>query len=69
MSAPSLSAPLATEPSGSAAPVPFLHAVEGASRAEIQALQRERLARTLHHVYENVPFYRAKFDAAGVHPR
>ena len=69
MSAPSLSTPLATEPSGSAAPVPFLHAVEGASRAEIQALQRERLARTLHHVYENVPFYRAKFDAAGVHPR
>ena len=62
-----MSATLAA-PSGTATG-PFLHEVEGASRAEIQALQRERLARTLHHVYENVPFYRAKFDAAGVHPR
>ena len=74
MSATSLSAAAtsstpAAEPPGSAAPGPFLHAVEGASRAEIQALQRERLAQTLRHVYENVPFYRAKFDAAGVHPR
>ena len=31
-------------------------------------LQRERLAWTLRHAYENVPHYKAKFDAAGVHP-
>ena len=45
-----------------------LHAVEHASRDEIAALQTERLKDTLHRVYENVPYYRAKFDAAGVHP-
>ncbi|MBV5271266.1 MAG: phenylacetate--CoA ligase, partial [Afipia sp.] len=33
-----------------------------------RALQRERLAWTLHHAYDNVPHYRAKFDAAGVRP-
>ncbi len=44
------------------------HAIETASRDEIAALQTERLAWTLHHVYANVPHYRAKFDAAGVHP-
>jgi phenylacetate-CoA ligase len=41
---------------------------EVASRDEIRALQRERLAWTLHHAYDNVPHYRAKFDAAGVRP-
>jgi phenylacetate-CoA ligase len=41
---------------------------EVASRDEIRALQRERLAWTLRHAYDNVPHYRAKFDAAGVHP-
>ncbi|CAN5144793.1 phenylacetate--CoA ligase [soil metagenome] len=41
---------------------------EVASREEIRALQRERLAWTLRHAYNNVPHYRAKFDAAGVHP-
>lgn len=46
-----------------------LHAIENASRDEISALQVERLRWTLNHVYENVPHYRAKFDAAGVHPR
>ena len=45
-----------------------LHAIETASRDEIAALQSERLKWTLFHVYENVPHYRAKFDAAGVHP-
>ena len=35
---------------------------------ELAALQFERLKWTLQHAYRNVPFYRAKFDAAGVHP-
>ncbi len=41
---------------------------ETASRDDIRALQRERLAWTLRHAYDNVPHYRAKFDAAGVRP-
>lgn len=48
---------------------PFgLDPIETASRDEIEALQTERLKRTLHKVYENVPAYRKKFDAAGVSP-
>src|SRR3954453_3527958 len=42
--------------------------IETASRDEIAALQRERIASTLHHAYTNVPHYKAAFDAAGVHP-
>ncbi|MBV8913222.1 MAG: phenylacetate--CoA ligase [Acetobacteraceae bacterium] len=42
--------------------------VERVSRDELQALQRERLAWSLRHVYENVPYYRAAFDRTGVHP-
>src|SRR5918995_5328782 len=45
-----------------------LEPIEMASRAEIAALQREGLKWTLRHVYENVPHYRRKFDAAGVGP-
>ncbi len=45
-----------------------LDPIEVASRDEIEALQLERLKWSLAHAYENVPFYRAKFDAAGVHP-
>lgn len=45
-----------------------LHAIETASRDEIAALQIERLKWTLHHVYTNVPHYKARFDAAGVRP-
>jgi phenylacetate-CoA ligase len=41
---------------------------ELASRDELRAWQRERLAWTLRHAYENVPHHRAKFDAAHVHP-
>jgi phenylacetate-CoA ligase len=41
---------------------------ETASRDEIQALQRGRLAWSLRHAYDNVPHHRAKFDAAGVRP-
>jgi phenylacetate-CoA ligase len=48
---------------------PFgLEAIETASRDEIAALQTDRLKRTLANVYENVPAYRKKFDAAGVTP-
>lgn len=39
-----------------------------ASQDEIQALQLKRLQWTLRHAYQNVPMYRTKFDAAGVHP-
>ncbi|HKS47470.1 MAG TPA: phenylacetate--CoA ligase PaaK [Amycolatopsis sp.] len=35
---------------------------------ELRALQLERLQWTLRHAYENVPFYRRKFDEAGVRP-
>ncbi|NVO13101.1 MAG: phenylacetate--CoA ligase [Rhodoplanes sp.] len=45
-----------------------LDAAERATRDAIQALQRERLAWSLRHAYENVPFYRKTFDEAGVHP-
>jgi phenylacetate-CoA ligase len=45
-----------------------LDAIEIASRDEISALQLERLKWSLRHAYDNVPFYRASFDAAGVHP-
>ena len=42
--------------------------IERASRDEIQALQLQRLKWSLKHAYDNVPHYRAKFDAAGVRP-
>ncbi|HEV7654627.1 MAG TPA: phenylacetate--CoA ligase PaaK [Mycobacteriales bacterium] len=35
---------------------------------ELRALQLDRLRTTLRHVYDDVPHYRAAFDAAGVHP-
>jgi phenylacetate-CoA ligase len=45
-----------------------LDPIETASRDELQALQLARLKATLAHAYNNVPHYRASFDAAGVHP-
>ncbi len=45
-----------------------LDAIETASRDELQALQLERLRWSLRHAYDNVPHYRAAFDAKGVHP-
>ncbi|MEM9797832.1 MAG: phenylacetate--CoA ligase PaaK [Pseudomonadota bacterium] len=45
-----------------------LDPIELASRDEIAALQLDRLRWSLRHAYENVPLYRAKFDAAGVGP-
>ncbi|PKW17376.1 phenylacetate--CoA ligase PaaK [Saccharopolyspora spinosa] len=45
-----------------------LDPAERYSADELAAVQLERLQRTLHHAYENVPLYRSKFDAAGVRP-
>jgi phenylacetate-CoA ligase len=42
--------------------------IETAPRAELRDLQSERLRETVEHVYENVPFYREQFEAAGVSP-
>ena len=42
--------------------------IETASRETIVSLQNERLVATVKRVYENVPFYRAKMDEAGVKP-
>jgi phenylacetate-CoA ligase len=43
-----------------------LDATERMGVDELRALQLERLRWTLRHAYENVPHYRAAFDAAGV---
>nr|MDJ0857736.1 AMP-binding protein [Dinoroseobacter sp.] len=45
-----------------------LDPIEIASRDEITALQTDRLKWSIRHAYENVPFYRQAFDAAGLHP-
>jgi len=45
-----------------------LDPIEVASRDEIGALQLKRLQSVLRHVYDNVPHYWRKFDAAGVDP-
>ncbi len=45
-----------------------LDPIEIASRDEISALQLERMRWSLSHAYDNVPFYRQSFEAAGVHP-
>lgn len=45
-----------------------LDPIEIASRDEITALQLERLKWSVRHAYDNVPFYKNSFDAAGVHP-
>jgi phenylacetate-CoA ligase len=45
-----------------------LEPIETASRDEITTLQLQRLRWTLRHAYDNVPFYRRRFDEAGVHP-
>ena len=45
-----------------------LEPIEKASRDELQALQLRRMKWSLQHVYDNVPHYRKKYDAAGVHP-
>ncbi len=45
-----------------------LDPIEIASRDEIEALQIKRLKWSLLHAYQNVPMYKSRFDAAGVHP-
>ncbi len=45
-----------------------LDPIEYASRDEIQALQLQRLQTTLKRAYDNVPHYRAAFDAADLRP-
>jgi phenylacetate-CoA ligase len=45
-----------------------LEPIERASRDELAALQLERLRRSLRHAYESVPFYRTRFDQAGIRP-
>jgi len=45
-----------------------LEPIERASQDELRALQLGRLRWSLQHAYDNVPHYRARFDAAGVHP-
>src|SRR5258708_5452322 len=51
-----------------APPRDVLDPIEIASRDEISALQLERMKWSLRHAYQHSPFYRASFDAAGVHP-
>ena len=46
-----------------------LEPIEKASRKQLRALQLSRLKRTLKLVYDKVPHYRKKFDAAGVRPK
>ena len=45
-----------------------LEPIETASRDEIAALQLTRMQWSLNHAYQNSPFYKERFDAAGVHP-
>jgi len=45
-----------------------LEPIEIASRDEIEALQLKRMQWSIHHAYENVPHYKASYDAAGIHP-
>lgn len=42
--------------------------IETMSRTELEALQVARLQQTVKRVYENVPFYKAKFDELGITP-
>lgn len=46
----------------------FQPEVECASRESMRALQSERLKRMVKRCYEHVPFYKRKFDEAGVKP-
>lgn len=45
-----------------------LEPIETASRDELAGLQLQRLKWSLNHAYANSPVYRARFNAAGVHP-
>ena len=45
-----------------------LEPIERASVDELRSLQCKRLKATLQHAWDHSPVYRAKFEAAGVHP-
>ncbi len=45
-----------------------LDPAERASQDELRALQLDRLRWSVRHAYDNVPHYRRKFEAHGVHP-
>ncbi|MFD9564313.1 phenylacetate--CoA ligase PaaK [Streptomyces sp. NPDC059994] len=47
---------------------PLLDAAERLSRAELEALQLDRLRASLRHAYDHVGFYREAFDKAGIRP-
>lgn len=47
---------------------PTLDPMETASLDELRQHQLERLRWSLQHAYQNVPLYRQRFDALGVHP-
>jgi phenylacetate-CoA ligase len=53
---------------GAAPATEDLTPAERLSVDELRALQLARLKQTLRHAYDKVPFYRAKFAAADVHP-
>ncbi|MGC0422745.1 phenylacetate--CoA ligase family protein [Embleya sp. AB8] len=60
---------MTTQPITGPTPAAALHDdAERMSREEIAALQLTRLRATLRHAYAHVPFYRRRFDAAGVAP-
>ena len=42
--------------------------IECASREEIKKLQSERLVKQVKHIWDNVPYYRAKMEAKGLTP-
>ena len=45
-----------------------LERIEIASIDEIKALQLDRLKWSINHAYNNVEFYKNKYDEVGVHP-
>ena len=42
--------------------------IETMSLEEMQALQSEKLVKQVRHIYDNVPYYRAKMERKGVTP-
>lgn len=46
----------------------FQPEIETASREELHKIQSERLIKAVKSCYENVPFYKEKFDQAGISP-
>jgi phenylacetate-CoA ligase len=48
--------------------VTTIEPIEQASAHELRDLQFARMQEAVRHAYERVPHYRARFDAAGVHP-